>query len=67
MSKITHPRLGYGGGTKAKVRPIQGNSPRDRLVSRGFRSPSRVYDDPFPATSSHRFKRTNTEGPQYAF
>jgi hypothetical protein len=60
-------RLGYGGGAKAKVRPIQGNSPRDRLVSRGFRSLSRVCDDPFPATSSHRFKEPILRAPSMRF
>ena len=35
---------------EGKVRPIPGNSPHDRPVSRGFLSPRRIYDDPFPAT-----------------
>ena len=40
-----------GSGAKAKVRPIPGNSPHDRPVSRvSFSSPRRVCDDPFPAT-----------------
>ena len=36
---------------EGKVRPIPGNSPHDRLVSRGiFSSLKRVCDDPFRAT-----------------
>ena len=35
---------------EGKVRPIPGNSPHDRLVSRGIFSPRRICDDPFPAT-----------------
>jgi len=35
---------------EGKVRPIPGNSPHDRPVSRGFQSPRRICDDPFPAT-----------------
>ena len=35
---------------EGKVRPIPGNSPHDRLVSRGILSPRRICDDPFPAT-----------------
>jgi hypothetical protein len=35
---------------EGKVRPIPGNSPHDRPVSRGILSPRRICDDPFPAT-----------------
>jgi hypothetical protein len=35
---------------EGKVRPIPGNPPHDRLVSRGIFSPRRICDDPFPAT-----------------
>jgi hypothetical protein len=35
---------------KGKVRPIQGNAPHDRLVSRGVISPRNICDDPFHAT-----------------
>jgi hypothetical protein len=35
---------------EGKVRPIPGNSPHDRPVSRGFLSPRRICDDPLPAT-----------------
>ena len=31
---------------EGKVRPLQGNSPHDRLVSRVVGSPKRVCDDP---------------------
>ncbi len=34
---------------EGKVRPVPGNSPHDRLVSR-ILSPRRICDDPFPAT-----------------
>ena len=35
---------------EGKVRPIPGNSPHDRPVSRGILSPRRICDDPFLAT-----------------
>jgi len=35
---------------EGKVRPLPGNSPHDRLVSRGILSSRRICDDPFPAT-----------------
>jgi hypothetical protein len=35
---------------EGKVRPIPGNSPHDRQVSRGIVSLGRICDDPFPAT-----------------
>jgi hypothetical protein len=51
---------------EGKVRPLQGNSPHDRPVSRGILSPRRICDDPFSATGS--VDATNyTEAPQYAF
>ena len=33
-----------------KVRPVPGNAPHDRPVSRGIISPKSICDDPFPAT-----------------
>ncbi len=51
---------------EGKVRPLQGNSPHDRPVSRGILSSRRICDDPFFATPS--VDATNhTEAPQYAF
>ena len=48
-----------------KVRPIPGNSPHDRPVSRVISSsPRRVCDDPFSATL---FRCFEYRGPQYAF
>jgi hypothetical protein len=35
---------------EGKVRPIPGNAPHDRLVSRGIVSPRSICDDPFSAT-----------------
>ena len=35
---------------EGKVRPIPGNAPHDRPVSRGIVSPRSICDDPFPAT-----------------
>jgi hypothetical protein len=43
---------------EGKVRPVQGNSPHDRLVSRGILSPRRICDDPFPATPFPQLHRT---------
>ena len=51
---------------EGKVRPIQGNSPHDRPVSRGTSSSSRrICDDPFPATPLP--PRYTIRGPQFAF
>jgi len=36
---------------EGKVRPVPGNPPHDRLVSRGIGSLRRICDDPFSATS----------------
>ena len=53
---MTTPRRQW---RKGKVRPLQGNSPHDRPVSRGFYSLRRICDDPFPATFFSRgSKRT---------
>jgi len=50
---------------EGKVRPLQGNVPRDRPVSRGiFLSLWSVCDDPFPAT---RFPQLLIPGARYAF
>jgi hypothetical protein len=43
---------------EGKVRPIPGNPPHDRLVSRGFGSSRRICDDPFSATSIRPLQRT---------
>ena len=51
---------------EGKVRPVPGNSPHDRPVSRGVLSPSRACDDAFPATSLPQPGRTIL-GAQYAF
>src|ERR1700690_1293221 len=53
-----------GSGAKAKARPIPGNSPHDRLVSRGLCSPRRDCGDPFSATV---FQPQNILSAQYAF
>ena len=63
MTACTRP----GKWREGKVRPIPGNSPHDRLVSRGiFIVPRRVCDDPFPATPLPQLQRTIL-GAQYAF
>ena len=49
-----------------KVRPIPGNSPHDRLVSRGILSSRRICDDPFPATPS-QLQRTILRRPSMRF
>jgi len=54
-----------GSGAKAKVRPIPGNAPHDRLVSRGTQSPRSVCDDSFPVTPFLQLQRTLR--PQRAF
>ena len=43
---------------EGKVRPIPGNSPHDRLVSRGILSPRRICDDPFSATPFPQLQTT---------
>jgi hypothetical protein len=43
---------------EGKVRPVLGNPPHDRLVSRGIGSLRRICDDPFPATSFRQLQRT---------
>src|SRR5258708_35509110 len=45
---------------EGKVRPIPGNVPHDRLVSRGYwiRSPRNVCDDPFRVTPFALLQRT---------
>jgi len=50
---------------KGKVRPIPGNAPHDRPVSRGISySLWSICDDPFPAT---RFPQLSIPGARYAF
>jgi hypothetical protein len=51
---------------EGKVRPVQGNSPHDRLVSRGIPSSRRICDDPFPATPS-QLQRTILRRPVCVF
>ena len=51
---------------EGKVRPIPGNSPHDRPVSRGILSPRRICDDPFPATLP-RLQRTILKRPVCVF
>lgn len=51
---------------EGKVRPIPGNPPHDRPVSRGIFSSRRVCDDPFSATAFPRLPRIIL-GAQYAF
>jgi len=52
---------------ESEVRPIPGNSPHDRLVSRGGLSSFwRICDDAFPATVLPRLQRTIL-GAKYAF
>ena len=52
---------------EGKVRPIPGNSPHDRLVSRGILSPRRICDDPFPATPLSQLQRTILRRPVCVF
>jgi hypothetical protein len=52
---------------EGKVRPIPGNSPHDRLVSRGILSPRRICDDPFPATPFPQLQRTILRRPVCVF
>ena len=49
---------------EGKVRPVPGNAPHDRPVSRGLHSPRSICDDPFPAT---RFPLLSIPGARYAF
>ena len=51
---------------EGKVRPIPGNAPHDRLVSRKVISSKSICDDPFPATRFPQHQRTY-RGPRYAF
>ena len=53
---------------KGKVRPIPGNAPHDRPVSRGiFFSFWSVYDDPFSATPLRQLQRTILRPPVCVF
>jgi hypothetical protein len=49
---------------EGKVRPLPGNAPHDRPVSRGLHSPRSICDDPFPAT---RFPLLSIPGTRNAF
>jgi len=48
---------------EGKVRPIPGNSPHDRLVSRSILSSRRICDDPFLATPLPQLQRTTLRRP----
>jgi hypothetical protein len=52
---------------EGKVRPIPGNSPHDRPVSRGFQSPRRICDDPFSATPFLQLQRAILRRPICVF
>jgi hypothetical protein len=52
---------------EGKVRPIPGNSPHDRLVSRGIFSSRRICDDPFSATPFPQLQRTILRRPVCVF
>jgi hypothetical protein len=49
---------------EGKVRPIPGNAPRNRPVSRGISLLWSICDDPFPAT---RFPQLSIPDTRYAF
>ena len=49
---------------EGKVRPIPGNAPHARPVSRGIFSLWSICDDPYPAT---RFPQQLVPGARYAF
>ena len=51
---------------KGKVRPVPGNVPHDRLVSRGFVSSRNICDDSFRTTRFPQLHRTR-RGPRRAF
>jgi hypothetical protein len=53
---------------EGKVRPVRGNSPHDRLVSRGISfSFWRICDDPFPATPFPQLHRSILRRPVCVF
>jgi hypothetical protein len=53
---------------EGKVRPVPGNSPHDRPVSRGILSSlRRICDDPFPTTRFPRLQRTIPRRPVCVF
>jgi hypothetical protein len=51
---------------EGKVRPIPGNAPHDRLVSRGIVSPRSIATIPSPPLDSRCFQE-QYRGPRYAF
>jgi hypothetical protein len=57
-------RLVLGEWREGKVRPIPGNAPRNRPVSRGISLLWSICDDPFLAT---RFPQLSIPGARYAF
>ena len=72
---VVRPPARRGGGLrssilgewrKGKVRPIPGNAPRNRLVSRGIWMLWSICDDPFSATGFPQLLRT-IPGARYAF
>ena len=53
---------------EGKVRPIQGNAPHDRPVSRGMISPKGIYDDSFVTTRFPQLsKNYNFRAPDMRF
>ena len=52
---------------EGKVRPIPGNSPHDRLVSRGIFSPRRICDDAFSATPLPQLQSARPRRPVCVF
>jgi hypothetical protein len=52
---------------EGKLRPLQGNAPHDRPVSRGILSPWGICDDPFVATRFPQLKRTIPGRPDMRF
>ncbi len=52
---------------EGKVRPLPGNSPHRRPVSRGIFWLWRICDDPFSATSFRLFSKSHTGRPVWRF
>ena len=68
MSSRISTAIGRKWWREGKVRPLQGNSPHDRLVSRGtISSLRRICDDPFPATPFPQLQRTILRRPVCVF
>jgi hypothetical protein len=54
-------------GREGKVRPVPGNSPHDRLVSRGLLSSRRICDDPFRAIPALQLPKCILKHPRCVF